>query len=289
MFSVIVPTYNRVALLERTLESLFRQEHAEFEVIVANDGSSDGTDAYLSRLASEGRITYVAHRNSGLAATRKAGLARAKGELIAFTDDDCILPTDWLRRLGSHFLDPSVAGVGGATKTGNPGNHFAVTNDLINNYFKSVLHARSGAAPYLTGNNIAYRKSALDRVGGPDPRFRMGAEDRDLVYRVARSGGRLVYDPSIVIGHFNDADFPGFVRHQFRQGNGSYLFYTESGRDSSRPGSIPVGAYFGLFAEPFRLLPFGTAVFVAFLIVLAQAAVTAGFASALLKPREQRR
>ena len=54
MFSVIIATYNRVALLTKTLESLFRQEYAEFEIVVANDGSTDGTHAYLERLAAEG-------------------------------------------------------------------------------------------------------------------------------------------------------------------------------------------------------------------------------------------
>jgi GT2 family glycosyltransferase len=283
MFSVIVPTYNRVALLERTLESLFGQSYADLEIIVVNDGSSDGTDAYLAKLAAEGRITYVSHPNRGLAASRKAGLEHARGELIAFTDDDCILPPNWLMRLAEHLKDPFVAGVGGATATGNPDNLQAVTNDLTTNYFKSVLTSTEKAAPFLTGNNIAYRKAVLDRVGGPDPRFRMGAEDRDLAYRVMRSGGRLVYDPDIIIRHFNDADLGGFVRHHYHFGQGSWLFYTESGKASQRPASISPGTYVGLFVEPFHQFPLAKALHVFFLIVLGQVAVTAGFVSAYMR------
>lgn len=270
MFSVIVPTYNRVSLLTKTLESLFRQEHPAFEIIVASDGSSDGTDAYLTRLATEGRIQYTKHANSGLAATRRAGLALARGEFVAFTDDDCILPPDWLLRFEQCFRDPEVVGAGGATRTGNPESIYALTNDLISNYFKSVLNERFGQAPYLTGNNVAYRKGALDRSGGPDPRFRMGAEDRDLAYRVQQGGGRLMYDASIIVAHFNDADFQGFVRHQYRQGKGSQLYYAESGKGSSRPSTIGIPAYVGLLGCPFRELPFLRACSAVALIILAQ-------------------
>src|SRR5689334_2868499 len=98
MFSVIVPTYNRVALLAKTLESLFRQEYPDVEIIVVNDGSSDGTDAYLTDLASQGRIVYAKHLNSGPSVARHLGMTKAKGDLIAFTDDDCVAPPDWLSR-----------------------------------------------------------------------------------------------------------------------------------------------------------------------------------------------
>ena len=284
MFSVIIATYNRVALLTKTLESLFRQEYAEFEIVVANDGSTDGTHAYLERLAAEGRIIYTHHANSGLAATRKAALDRTRGEFIAITDNDCVVPADWLKRLARHFEDPQVAGVGGATETGNPESVYALTNDLINNYFKGVLNGRPGIPPYVTGNNVAYRRSALEKAGGPDLRFQFGAEDRDLSYRVERYAGRVVYDPTIVIGHFNDTDFSGFVRQQYHQGRGSRLYYALSGEGGSRPSTIPASAYLGLLLFPFRQFSIGKAAWISFLIVLGQAATVVGFAAALAAP-----
>jgi glycosyltransferase involved in cell wall biosynthesis len=289
MFSVIVPTYNRVALLERTLASLFGQSYADLEIIVVNDGSSDGTDAYLATLASKGRITYISQANSGPSVARKAGLRAARGEIVAFTDDDCVPPEDWLTRIAARLSDPAVAGVGGGTVTGHPGSICAVTNDLINNYFKSVLNGRAGVAPYLTSNNVAYRKSALERAGGHDPRFQMGAEDRDLDYRITLQGGSIVYDPSIIVYHYNDADLAGFARHQFRQGKGSYLYYSVGRDGRSRPPSIPLRAYGGLLVRPFRTLPFWKALSAALLIVLAQLAVAAGFFSAVVSHGEARR
>jgi len=276
LFSVIVPTYNRLSLLKRTLESLFEQELKDFEIIVVNDGGSDGTEAYMRPLADGARVRYYAHANSGLAATRRLGLQYAKGEFIAFTDDDCVVPNDWLKKLAALFQQTGIAGAGGATRTGNPANPYAEVNDMMNNYFKSLLSAAD--VPFLTGNNIAYRRSALEKAGGPDPRFRMGAEDRDLLFRVVRSGGTVLFDPSIVVDHYNDADFRRYVKHQFEFGKGSYLYYTVN--RSTR--QIPPGVYLGLLLHPFRTHAFGRALRLTLLVVLAQVAVIAGFITAAL-------
>ena len=281
-FSVIVPTYNRIELLKKTLESLFRQNFKDYEVVVVNDGSSDKTHEYLSRLSETSHFKYFRHANSGLAATRQAGLLHAAGEYIAFTDDDCIVPSDWLQKFHDIFQQHGIAGVGGSTVTGNPSNPFAQASDMINNYFKSAMNGAENEIPFLTGNNVAYTHASLEKVGGPDERFRMGAEDRDLLFRVVQSGGRMIYDQSIVVTHYNDADFIRFVKHQFEFGKGSYLYYASHSRSAKKPARIPARVYFGLFVHPFGRYRFGRALFLSFLTVLAQAAVTAGFAVAAI-------
>src|SRR5713101_8429721 len=166
-FSVIVPTYNRLNLLKNTLESLYRQDYADFEIIVVNDGSTDGTDEFLASLAMQNKISYLKHPNQGLAATRTAGLGVAAGEYIAFTDDDCVVPVTWLRTLKEAFQQETVAGIGGATHTGDRKNPSAEANDMINNFFKRKLNTGGSRCPYFTGNNMAFKKSSLLRVGGP--------------------------------------------------------------------------------------------------------------------------
>src|SRR5213594_919949 len=128
-FSVIIPTYNRLKLLQGTLASLYRQDFKDFEIIVVSDGSTDGTDGYLTRIAAEGRIKYVRQSNQGLAATRSAGLKIAEGEYVAFTDDDCTVPADWLRRIQEIFQRHEISGVGGACRTGDLSNPYAEAND----------------------------------------------------------------------------------------------------------------------------------------------------------------
>jgi cellulose synthase/poly-beta-1,6-N-acetylglucosamine synthase-like glycosyltransferase len=279
--SVIVPTYNRRNLLERTLNSLFQQDYPEYEIIVVNDGSQDGTHEYLKSLAAEGKIKYHRHENSGLAATRKEGLKHALGELIAFTDDDCVVPNDWLSKLAKQLSHTEIGGVGGATRTGNPENIFAVSTDIMQNYFKQAINKERVEVPFFTGNNVAYKRTSLEKVGGPDPRFRMGAEDRDLTFRVAQTGATLVYDPSIVVEHHNDSTFWKFLRHQFDFGKGSYLFYTVTASLGKLPSRMPLSLYVGLLFFPFRMKQ-KNALLVSILLLLAQFATAAGFLSAVL-------
>ena len=86
LFSVVIPTYNRAALLGRTLDSLWRQSCTDFEVIVVDDGSTDGTLDYLTTLG--GRVQVVTQPNQGPGAARNLGAENARGEYLAFLDSD---------------------------------------------------------------------------------------------------------------------------------------------------------------------------------------------------------
>ena len=86
MFSVVIPTYNRANLLPKTLDSVFAQTFKNYEVIVVDDGSTDGTQDYLKW--SENRITVLTQPNRGPGAARNLGVRHAKGEYIAFLDSD---------------------------------------------------------------------------------------------------------------------------------------------------------------------------------------------------------
>lgn len=284
-FSVIVPTCNRLALLKLSLESLFQQDYPNYEIVVVNDGSTDGTHEYLQRLSSDGKIIYHYHNNSGLAATRKAGLEHASGKWIAFTDDDCILPRDWIASIARQLERPEIAGVGGSVRTGNTQNIFAFANDMMQNYFKQVINTDRVKVPFFTGNNVAYKRSSLEKVGGPDPRFRMGAEDRDLTFRLAQAGEKLLYDPSIVVEHYNDSTFRKFLHHQYDFGKGSYLFYTQTASAGQSPSRMPLSLYAGLLLYPFRAKS-NNALILSALLLLSQVAVVVGFVSEALSERK---
>lgn len=86
IFSVVIPTYNRLALLRRTIESVLSQRFADYEVIVVDDGSTDGTTAYLKSLG--GRVRVLEQANRGPGAARNLGVKSASGTYIAFLDSD---------------------------------------------------------------------------------------------------------------------------------------------------------------------------------------------------------
>jgi glycosyltransferase involved in cell wall biosynthesis len=280
-FSVIIPTYNRLPLLQKTLGSIFRLDYPDFEIVVVNDGSADGTRDYLDGLQSAGKLRCYHQPNQGPARGRNLGLTNSGKEFIAFIDDDCIAPPDWLTRYARRLSEWGCDGIGGSAETGNPGNIFALTNDHIMNFFKST-NSVSRRVPFLTSNNAVYRKAALLKVGGFDPGFRIGAEERDLNIRLAESGATLRYDGEIRIRHFNDETFGKFLRHQVATGMGSSRLYAKArARSTTMNVGATKGDYLRLLFSPFEAFGGIRAVKVIALIILAQAAVTFGYVRAV--------
>ncbi len=228
-FSVVIPTYNRAHTLRQCLAALVRQDYADYEVIVVDDGSRDGTAAMVK--AEFPNVTYLQQDNRGPAAARNLGIAAAKGEVVAFTDDDCLPPPDWLARLADGYARyPHVAGVGGSLR--------APPELLRHNAFAQyeryvavdVYHA--GAAEVVAGfecpgggaNNISYRRAVLDEVGRFDVRFPVAAgEDTDLKLRVCQRGYQLLYLP-VWMTHLQDYTWPRFRRQYYVRGVGRNYF-----------------------------------------------------------------
>ena len=114
--SVIIPTYNRVSSLRRTIESLKAQSFpsGKFEIIVADDGSKDGTAEYLAEEEKNGTLRFLHMENRGHPAARNAALRISSGEIVVFTDDDCELPKDWIARFDRLFSATDADAIGGA-------------------------------------------------------------------------------------------------------------------------------------------------------------------------------
>ena len=98
-FSVVIPTYNRIGTLRRTLAAATVQAFPDYEIIVVDDESSDGTPEMVQRAFPSARLLRQTH--GGRAAARNRGIEAATGDVIAFTDDDCLPPPDWLARLAN--------------------------------------------------------------------------------------------------------------------------------------------------------------------------------------------
>lgn len=193
--SVIVPVHNAASIIDGCLASLQRQtlDPAEYEVVVADDGSTDGTSARVQALVEQARARFVLVRlpeNRGPAAARNAGLAAAAAPVIAFTDADCEVAPDWLARaLARLDAEPDVAGVEG--RTDPKGTVGTLTHQMRN---------ESGGL-FMTCNMI-YRRAALERAGGFDERFRLAfLEDSDLAFGVQEGGGAIVFDPDVIVNH----------------------------------------------------------------------------------------
>lgn len=190
--SVVIPTYNQAGLLARLVDHLLSQTAApsRFEIVVVDDGSSDGTPALLAELSR--RVPHLRHHrhpNQGPARSRNRGIAAARAGLVAFTDSDCEPAPDWVERLLEAFAaHPECAGVEGTVLT-DPARVTPFTHQIEN--------TRGGL--YCTAN-MAYRSAVLARVGGFDPDFFYGHEDTDLALRVQRVGP-IVFAPEVRVVH----------------------------------------------------------------------------------------
>ena len=212
--SVVVATYNRAASLDRLLTAIAAQHDLVIapEVVVVDDGSTDDTAAVVARHGHRRVVTG----HVGPAVARNAGWRAAQGEVIVFTDDDCVPATDWLAGLLAACADEGVDGVGGGIVP------------LLHGYFEDFSHAErladhgvaaDGTVRYLVTANAAYRRSALERVGGFDETFpRPAGEDVDLSARVAETGGRLALAPNAVVAHDYRRGMRPLVRTYWRHG-----------------------------------------------------------------------
>ncbi len=242
-FSAIVPTYNRVITLRQTLAALVAQDYRDYEITVVDDGSSDGTPEMIATQFPS--VRYFYQQNRGPAVARNRGIRESSGDIIAFTDDDCLPPRDWLTRLADGYTRyPDAMGVGGGL--------IAPENVLAQNLFAQYERYLSrtvysvGAQEYLGGfecpaggtANMSFRRTMLDQVGGFDERFPVPAgEDADLKLRVCQRGHRLLYVPTWMI-HLQEYSWRRFYRQCYVRGVGRNYF--ESKHGSGYPSRLKI-------------------------------------------------
>lgn len=227
-FSVVIPTYNRLSSLKRTLDSVFHQTFSpsEYEVIVVDDGSSDGTAEYLAMLADAEHIHYLRQEHRGPVAGRNTGIRAAGGTYIAFTDDDCTVPPRWLQELLDAFEKERATLVGGKVINGLKRSFFSDLCQFIISFLEHAINITPGGARFLTSNNIACRSAEIGAEGLFDERFKSdGAEDRELCERLVHLGKNVVFDPTIQVEHYHNLNLTAFLRQQYNYGKGSYLLY----------------------------------------------------------------
>lgn len=185
--SVIVPTRNRANMVRSALDALDSQTYPDFEVIVVDDASDDQTPAILAAWAGEGRTALRLDVSGGSYGARNLGWQRARGEIVAFTDDDCLPEPGWLQSLERALRDPEVVGAQGVTLA-RPGKITPFTHQI---------EQRRPGPPYRTCN-IAYRRSLLERLGGFEP-MRWYADN--IFGLRARQHGAIAFAPDALVLH----------------------------------------------------------------------------------------
>jgi GT2 family glycosyltransferase len=278
-WTVVVPTYARPQRLAECLHALARLEPPPggYEVVVVDDGSPQPLDDVVAPHAALARL----HRqdNGGPARARNAGAALARGERLAFTDDDCRPAPGWLTALDQALDAQPDAMLGGRTVN-------VLTDDLCAEASQQLVDhlyawsARTGRLRFFTSNNLALEAAGFTELGGFDPRFPGAAgEDRDLGVRWQALGRPLAYVPAAVVGHAHAMDLRAYWRQHAGYGAGAAVLHAALSERTSQGVRVePPAFYAGMLTRPFRALPLRRALPVSALVALSQLATAVGFA-----------
>ncbi len=216
--SVVVCSHNGGRTIRDCCEGLRDLEYPNYEVIVVDDGSTDDTAA----IAGEFGWQVILTPSRGLSNARNVGLAAATGEIVAYTDDDARPDPHWLTYLAQTFMATSHAGAGGPNIP-PPGD--GLIADAVAVAPGGPMHVllSDQEAEHIPGCNMAFRKAALEAVGGFDPRFRSAGDDVDICWRMLQRGWTLGFSPAAMVWHHRRNSVRTYWRQQKGYGRAEAL------------------------------------------------------------------
>jgi glycosyltransferase involved in cell wall biosynthesis len=219
--SVVICAFNAERTMDACLASLRTLRYPTYEVVVVNDGSTDRT-LEISQRYPEVRI--FSQENKGLSVARNVGYENASGEIIAYTDSDCVVDPDWLTYLAFKFVHGGFVAVGGpnlpppeesrtaacvAASPGGPA-HVLIDDEV---------------AEHIPGCNMAFLKTTLQEIGGFDPIHRAAGDDVDLCWRLQNHGHAIGFSPAAMVWHFRRNTIKAYLKQQMGYGKAEAQLY----------------------------------------------------------------
>lgn len=219
--SIIVVTYNNLALNKLCLESIIRNtDYPNYEVIVVDNNSTDGTHAYLRYMAAQHPNIQVVlnSQNAGFARANNQGIAQSSGEFIVLLNNDTIVPPGWLSRLLRHLQNPAVGMVGPVT-------NFAGNEAKVDAGYRTLGEMEAFAAQQMWANDgcvadihmlamfcVAFRRDTYETIGPLDEQFGIGMfEDDDYSLRMKKCNLHVICAADVFVHHFGQAAFKKLI------------------------------------------------------------------------------
>ncbi len=224
--SIIIPAYNCQKTIGRTLEAALtaasafrnaatlRAQERYVEIIVVDDGSTDNTKDEILKFPT---VKYFFQQNAGPAAARNCGALEARGDILFFTDSDCLPHSDWLEIMMAHFYKPQVVCVAGSYGIANP------QSQLSRGIHGEILFRHRVLMPdfpsYFGSFNFAIKKSIFQEVGGFDVSYRQASgEDNDLSYKISSRGYKIYFAKDALVDHFHTQSLGKYLAEQYVHG-----------------------------------------------------------------------
>jgi len=251
--SVIVPAYNAEGEIADCLQSLASLDYPKkkVEIIIVDNNSDDSTADIVKAYP----VTYVFEGRRGSYCARNAGIRKSSGRLVAFTDADCVVDREWLKRILKPFSNPKVAVVGGRIAAYHP-----IT--LVERYcaLKAFPQEKflSRPIPFAATANAAFRRKILEDVGLFDGSFTSGG-DEEVCWRIKQKGYTVAYEKDAVVYHKHRKTLAELFALYVKYGKGQSRLYKKYGRsqiDLSGYGAIALNI---AVRTPWRLFTCWTA------------------------------
>ena len=205
--SVVIPTMDRPHMIERAVSSVLASEYCAFDLTVVDQSTTPATENILRPLAErDPRLRYIHRTQPGLSAARNMGVDRSRGDLLAFTDDDCMVPKQWLQTIVQAFSDRTVDLLYGQVFAPDSAGIQGVT-PALRIPRQQRINRQEGFKVYGMGANFAARRSLFTAIGGFDEVMGAGgplraAEDFDFEYRTYRAGRTILLCPEVQVIHY---------------------------------------------------------------------------------------
>jgi cellulose synthase/poly-beta-1,6-N-acetylglucosamine synthase-like glycosyltransferase len=213
--SVVVPARNAASTIDECLRGLQTQSFPQYryEVIVVDDGSTDETPGIVEKHD----VTLVSQPHGGPAAARNRGVTASEGEIVLFTDADCVPDRNWIAEMIRSFGDPEVVGVKGVYRTRQ--------KDIVARFVQCEyeeryeLMARRRWIDFIDTYSAGYRREVFLAQGGFDTQYpNASVEDQELSFRLAERGYKMVFNPQAIVYHQHPKTLAAYSRRKFNIG-----------------------------------------------------------------------
>lgn len=238
MFSVVVCTYNGGHRMRACLWALQELDYPHYEIIVVDDGSIDDTAEVVGRFSD---IRFIALDHGGLSAARNRGAEEARGEIIAYTDDDCEPDAGWLTWLAHEFNRGGWDACGGPNLPPIP-----TGRDHLDHIDEAVVASAPGApshvllndveAEHLPGCNLVVKKEALMKIGGFDVNYWVAGDDLDFCWRLRGAGYRMGFCGAAFVWHRRRTSLFRYFKQQYGYGKAEALLMRDHPDKFKRAG-----------------------------------------------------
>lgn len=219
--TAIVITYNAIDDLKECLKSLERQDYKDLEIIVVNDASTDETEDFLTDYKSRinNKVIVINNEtNQGVAGARNVGIKLASGDIIAFTDADCIVDKSWISELVKGYINKNIAVVGGSISDG-PLNNIWELSEKGHDFVAS----QEGYVPFIKGCNMSFRSDVL-KTFMFNTEIKYGYEEILLSDFLIDIGFKIYFRPQSIVWHKHRRDFISLSKQKYQRGKSSVWY-----------------------------------------------------------------